>query len=91
MKSVASEHFWRLFHALPADVRREARKAFKLFNRDANAAELHFKLVIKRQNVWSIRFGDQYRALGERQGDRIFWIWIGKHTEYEQIIHGTRR
>ncbi len=91
MKSKGSRRFWRLFHALSADQRVEARHAFKAFQKNPSDPELHFKQVVPTKNYWSIRFGDAMRALGVRTGADIEWIWIGDHTEYEQIIHGTRR
>jgi hypothetical protein len=91
MKSRGARRFWRLFHALPADVRTEARRAFKRFRGNASDPQLHFKQVVPSRNYWSIRFGDAYRAIGVRTGEEIEWIWIGDHTEYDQIIHGTRR
>jgi hypothetical protein len=33
--------------------------------------------------VWSVRINEQYRAVGERQGDTITWVWIGTHNEFE--------
>lgn len=91
MKSKSSKRFWRLFHALPSDVRTEARRAFKAFRKNSSDSNLHFKQVVPSRNYWSIQFGESYRAIGIRQGANIEWIWIGDHTEYEQIIHGTHR
>ncbi len=46
MKSKGLRRFWRHFHALPADVRTEARSAFKLFQKDPSDPQLHFKQVV---------------------------------------------
>lgn len=91
MKSKGLRRFWRHFHALPTDMRTEARRAFKLFQKDPSEPQLHFKQVVPSRDYWSIRFSKGYRAIGIRTGTDIEWIWIGPHTEYEQIIHGTRR
>jgi hypothetical protein len=37
------------------------------------------------RNVWSVRIGDHYRALGKRSGDLIVWFWIGTHEEYNNF------
>ena len=36
--------------------------------------------------VYSVRIGDDYRALGLLHGDTVTWFWIGTHDEYEQIL-----
>jgi hypothetical protein len=35
-------------------------------------------------NVWSVRINDQFRAVGERDGDTIDWAWIGSHNEFDR-------
>ena len=34
-------------------------------------------------NIWSVRINEQYRAVGERNGDSIEWAWIGSHNEFD--------
>jgi hypothetical protein len=51
-----------------------------------NAPGVNFKLVNQREQMWSARINDQYRALGIRDGSDITWFWIGEHDEYERII-----
>lgn len=38
------------------------------------------------EQVWSVRVNEQYRALGERQGDTIWWAWIGTHNEFDKLF-----
>lgn len=37
------------------------------------------------RNVWSVRIGDHYRALGKRSRDLIVWFWIGTPEEYNNF------
>jgi len=44
-------------------------------------------LQLKRiEELWSVRVGQRYRALGIDAEGGIQWIWIGSHAEYDQII-----
>ena len=44
-------------------------------------AALHFKEV--RRGTWSVRINQNYRALGQEEGGRIVWYWIGTHDDYD--------
>ncbi len=88
MKSHTVEHFWKLFAALPADVRKQAYKAYALFSQDPFHPSLKFKDVRGRHGVWSVRINDDYRALGYRKDGEMRWFWIGSHTEYDKLLSG---
>jgi hypothetical protein len=47
---------------------------------------LHFKPVSARQPIFSVRIGIGYRALALRDGDHVFWFWIGSHAEYDSLL-----
>lgn len=88
MRSAATSRFWRLFNALPADVKGQARGAFALFRKDPFAPPLEFKEIKGQKGLWSARIDGGYRVLGLRKGDRIQWTWIGLHDEYlRQLRH----
>jgi len=61
LRHLASSRFWALYHALPADVRQIADKNFTLVKSDPRHPSLHFKRI---GELWSVRVGDRYRALG---------------------------
>ena len=54
--------------------------------RRSDSPRLHFKRVHRKQNVYSVRIADGWRALGIRDRDRIAWFWIGAHDEYERLL-----
>lgn len=86
MKSLTSSQFWERYRALPEQVQRRADRAYKLWEINPNAHGLFFKRVGKRQPIYSVRIGQDYRALGLHDGDTLLWFWIGPHDEYERMI-----
>jgi len=79
----ATTRFWRLFDRLPENVRKKAKRNFDLLKKDPLHSSLHFKKV---GNFWSVRVGINHRALAIKDGQDFIWVWIGSHTEYEQMI-----
>jgi hypothetical protein len=61
VKHFASPQFWRHYQQLPAEVRALAGKNFKLLKTDPKHPSLRFKKIA---NLWSVRVGTRYRALG---------------------------
>ena len=84
MISLTSERFWRLYGSLPSDAKDAARKAFALWADNPNHPSLRFKPLRGSGNCWSVRVGQQYRAVGVREGDTIIWFWIGTHNEFDK-------
>jgi hypothetical protein len=64
-------------------VKKSAKQAFLLFEQDASHPGLRFKKLQARDDLWSVRISDQYRAVGIREGDSIEWIWIGSHNDFD--------
>ena len=85
MKSSTTPSFRKRLRALPPEVRRLARKNFKLWLRDPRHPSLHFKRI---RGVWSARVGDDFRALAKVEGEVAEWFWIGPHSEYERLLKG---
>ncbi len=83
MKHLASPRFWALYQRLPADVRALAHKNFALLKSDPRHPSLHLKRI---DDLWSVRVGDHYRAVGIEVEEGIYWIWIGTHAEYDRMV-----
>ncbi len=77
-----------MLRALPPDARRQAIAAYRLFLEDPFHPGLQFKRIGRRRNIWSVRVGLHYRAVGERNEDRVLWYWIGTHAEYDRLLRG---
>lgn len=88
MNHLTLPRFWRQYHQLPASVQETADKNYELLKSDPLHASLHFKKVGRRRQLWSVRVGEHYRALGTEKPEGIVWFWIGPHTEYDRLIQG---
>lgn len=84
MKHYASSRFWTAYGALPHDVRALADKNFALLKENSRHPSLHLKRI---GDLWSVRVGDHYRALGLEVADGIQWIWIGTHADYDKMLN----
>jgi len=83
VKSLTRPSFWRAYEALDERVKQAARKAFALFQTNPDHPSLRFKKLGGYQHVWSVRVNEQYRAVGQRDGGEITWVWIGSHNEFD--------
>ena len=79
--------FWQCYSRLPRDVQQLADKNYELLRNDPFHPSLHFKKVGKKKQLWSVRVGDHYRALGLDKSEGVVWIWIGTHAEYDKLLY----
>lgn len=75
--------FWDQFAKLPESVQKLARKNFELLKQNPKHPSLHFKKV---NQFWSARVGISYRALAIEDEDDFIWVWIGSHSDYDQLL-----
>ena len=81
----AVPEFWRLYRLLPEPVRTTADRQFALMKRHPKHPSLHLKKI---GDLWSVRVGLHYRALGIDLPDGqagILWFWIGSHAQYDRL------
>jgi mRNA-degrading endonuclease RelE of RelBE toxin-antitoxin system len=71
---------------LPKQIQKLADKNFELLKSDPHHPSLHFKKIGKKRELWSVRVGDHYRAVGTEKPDGIVWFWIGTHSDYDKLI-----
>ena len=84
MKSRADSDFWKRYGRLPGPVRQLARKTYQLWLRNPFHPSLKFKRL--KGELWSIRVGDHYRAVGYfLDAETFVWVWIGTHEEYNKF------
>ena len=86
MKSSALPSFWVAYRSLDETVKRQARKAYRLWSENPFHPSLHFKCINAEEDVWSIRINRGYRALGIMEGDTVTWFWAGSHKVYERFF-----
>ena len=83
MKHYASPKFWAYYKTLPKEIKILADKNFELLKANPKHPSLHFKQI---GNLWSVRVGKHYRALGLDKKEGIIWFWIGSHAAYDRLI-----
>jgi len=84
--SHTTEKFWKTFKQLPRHIQNQAREAYGLWHTDPHHPSLQFKIIHKSKQVYSVRIGIGWRALGVRENGTIIWFWIGSHSEYNHVI-----
>ena len=85
IESRTTKAFRKAFAALPAEVQAQARRTYTLFRADPSHPSLRFKKIDNQENIYSVRIGLGYRALGLLEGSIVTWFWIGSHAEYDRI------
>jgi mRNA-degrading endonuclease RelE of RelBE toxin-antitoxin system len=85
MRSKRSKRFNKLFEKLPPHVQKQAKDAYSIFQKDPYYNSLEFKPLQGQDTLYSVRIGAHYRAIGDKRGDTILWIWIGTHEAYNHF------
>lgn len=86
MKSQLTEDFIECFDRLPQQVQELARRNYRLWCENPSHRSLRFKRVHTLDEIYSIRIGIGWRALGRMDGDTITWFWIGSHADYDKLL-----
>jgi mRNA-degrading endonuclease RelE of RelBE toxin-antitoxin system len=86
VKSRTRPSFWRAYDNLEEKTREAARRAYSLFSEKPEHPSLRFKKLAGYENIWSVRISEQYRAVGERRGDTVIWVWIGSHNDFDKLF-----
>jgi len=86
IESRGTRQFWRLFAALPEDARLAAQSAYRTFRSNPAHPGIQFKRLEGHDDVYSVRIGLGYRALGVMRKGRIVWYWIGTHADYNRLV-----
>jgi len=86
VNSQLTEDFLACFAKLPDRVKTQARKSYRLWRENAAHPGLHFKKVHGHEDLYSVRVGLGWRALGLLEGNTVTWFWIGSHADYDNLI-----
>ena len=90
LRSELQMAFFVKFSGLPIREQKKTTAALKLWERDNSHPGLQFKkLKTKADNIYSIRINDKppgTRAVGEKKGDAVEWLWVGPHDEYMRLL-----
>jgi len=86
VKSIRTKAYHELFTKLPPDVQKQARKANRLFEENPSHPSLRFKPIDKKKSRYSVKVNESYRVVGRKEGDTIYWYFIGKHSDYDHLL-----
>lgn len=86
MNSRTRPSFWRACARLDGSAKAAAQRAYALFLENPAHPSLRFKKLGGLERACSVRVNEQYRAVGDRHGDTIFWVWIGTHNEFDKLF-----
>jgi mRNA-degrading endonuclease RelE of RelBE toxin-antitoxin system len=86
VKSQTRPTFWHAYESLDARIRKAARRAYRLFADNAQHPSLRFKKLGGYDDLWTVRISEQYRAVCERRGDVVIWLWIGTHNDFDKLF-----
>ena len=85
MLSFTTPDFWEAYAELTPEMKKQAQKAYRLWQENSLHPSLYFKKV--GNNLWSARISGGYRALALKQGNDYYWFWIGTHAKYETLLN----
>jgi hypothetical protein len=83
LKHFTSSHFWAQYGKLPQEIRELADKSYALLKENPRHPSLQLKRI---EELWSVRVGQHYRAIGIDAPEGIQWIWIGSHADYDKYL-----
>ncbi|MGN6367032.1 MAG: ParE family toxin-like protein [Phycisphaerae bacterium] len=86
MKSIIDDDFLACFQRLPDRIKRQARKNYRLWRSNPSHPSLQFKKVSTEDEIYSVRIGIGWRALGLLENNTIQWFWIGSHADYDNLL-----
>jgi hypothetical protein len=75
--------FRKLYRDLPSEVQALADEKYRLFQQDPFHPALEFEAKGK---VWTVAIGRSYRAIARRFGNDLYWVWIGSHENYNDVL-----
>ncbi|MCC3414756.1 MULTISPECIES: hypothetical protein [unclassified Microcoleus] len=86
MKSRTTAEFRKSFAALPKQVQEQTREAYRQFKENPSYPSLRFKKVHSELPIYSARISNNYRAVGQLDGDTVIWFWVGSHADYDRLL-----
>jgi hypothetical protein len=86
LNSQLTEDSLACYARLPASVREQARRAYRLWRADPSHPGVQFKRVHASEPIFSARVGLGWRALDLLEGGTVSWFWIGSHAEYDALL-----
>jgi len=84
VKSLGTSDFWKNYAALPPEIKKAMRAAYKKFRENPAHPSLRLERLRSDPRFWSARVTRDYRAVAQRfSGDLWVWIWVGTHRDFD--------
>jgi hypothetical protein len=83
LHSFLTPSFQKLYAGLPQNIQNLAYEKYRLFQQNPFHPSLEFQAKGK---VWTVAIGRSYRAIARRVGTDLYWIWIGSHEDYNNVL-----
>jgi len=74
MISYLTEDFIIAFRELPDSVKKQARKAYRLWKANPSHPSLQFKPISRSGKTYSVRISAHWRVLGLRKDSSMYWF-----------------
>ena len=87
MESVKTESFEVCLKKIPKKVRKRVARVFVIWEGNPYHRGLHFEQKYSRERLYSMWASKNYRMLGFKEGDTLYWWWIGQHDEYIKMLN----
>ena len=78
-----------MFSELPAEVQRQARRAYRIFQQNPNQPSLRFKPVHPTRPIYSVRIGAGYRAVGSWKATKLCGIGSARTLIMTNFFHSS--
>ena len=84
MRSYVSAEFIEQLRRAPIYIRREAKRAYRLFRKNPDHPQLHFEPKRdKKSPLWTARiFNTGWRVVGLKKDGAMYWDFLGPHDAY---------
>ena len=86
MKNIRTKAFRKRFAKLPPHIQDQAKATYQLFKVNPHHPSLQFKCIKPDESLYSVRIGLHYRAVGLRDGNTMYWDFIGSHEDYNHLL-----
>jgi len=71
MRYLTLPRFWKHYQELPEEIQILANKNYEILKTSPFHPSLHLKKVGRHRQLWSVRVGESYRALGVEKPEGI--------------------
>jgi len=87
MNSYLTEDFLSHFGKLPQNVKEKGPQELPALAAKSQPSKFAIQARASYRANLFLRVGIDWRALGLREENDIYWFWIGSHAEYDKLLN----